>query len=119
MDYVSHPSPAPSLVIAVDMRDSPDILQVKTHPCELCLLSTSDVLSCNTVPSLSASHTPTPRVKEDQNLGLTGRVPKKWPGLTWLTQVGVLILLGQPQAPGMVGKGKEILGLGRSCCGPA
>lgn len=56
MDYVLHLSPAPSLVIAVDMRDSPDILQVKTHPCELCLLSTSDVLSCNTVPSLSASH---------------------------------------------------------------
>ena len=41
------------------------------------------------------------------------------PGLTWLTQVGVLVLLSQPQAPGMVGKGKEVLGLGRSRCGPA
>lgn len=45
------PAPALSLVVAVDMRDSPDILQVKAHPRQLSLLPTSYVLSCNTVPT--------------------------------------------------------------------
>lgn len=58
---------APSLVIAVDMRDPPDVLQVKTHPYELCLLSASDVLSCNTVPTLLASQKTSIRGKEDEN----------------------------------------------------
>lgn len=43
----------------------------------------------------------------------------KQPGLTWLTQVGMLVLLCQPQAPGMVGEGKEVFRLGRSRRGPA
>lgn len=45
------PASALSLVVAVDMRDPPDVLQVKAHPVQLQLLPASDVHSCNTVPS--------------------------------------------------------------------
>lgn len=44
------PTPAFSLVVVVDVGDSPDVLQVKAHPCELSLLPTSYVFSCNTAP---------------------------------------------------------------------
>lgn len=47
--------PSLSLVVAVDVRDPPDILQVKAHPRQLGLLPTSYVLACNTAPRLSAS----------------------------------------------------------------
>lgn len=49
--HFGSPPPALSLVVAVDMRDSPGILQVKAHPCKLSFLPTSYVLSCNTVPT--------------------------------------------------------------------
>lgn len=48
--YLGSPPPALSLVVAVDVGDSPDILQIKAHPRELGLLPTSYVLSCNTAP---------------------------------------------------------------------
>ena len=64
MDCVLDPSPAPSLVIAFDIRDSPDVLQVKAHPGKLCLLSTSDVLSCNTGEPVSVPDHQYPGVEE-------------------------------------------------------
>ena len=44
------PTPSFSLVVVVDVRDSPDILQVKAHPGKLSLLPTTYVFSCNTAP---------------------------------------------------------------------
>lgn len=112
------PTPALLLVVAVDMRDSPDILQVKAHPRKFSLLPTSYVLSCNIAPMpLSIQEFYVQRYRKDENPEEVSQ--RKQPGLTWLTQVGMLVLLSQPQAPGMVGKGKEVLRLGRSCCGPA
>lgn len=64
--YFGSPPPALSLVVAVDVGDSPDILQIKAHPRELSLLPTSYVLSCNTVPMPACQHpsAPCPWVEE-------------------------------------------------------
>lgn len=64
--YFGSPPPALSLVVAVDVGDSPDILQIKAHPRELSLLPTSYVLSCNTAPMPACQHSsaPCPWVEE-------------------------------------------------------
>lgn len=70
-------SPALLLVVAVDMRDSPDILQVKAHPRKFSLLPTSYVLSCNIAPMpLSIQEFYVQRYRKDENPEIRS-LPKK------------------------------------------
>lgn len=71
------PTPALLLVVAVDMRDSPDILQVKAHPRKFSLLPTSYVLSCNIAPMpLSIQEFYVQRYRKDENPEIRS-LPKK------------------------------------------
>lgn len=83
--YFGSPAPALSLVVAVDVGDSPDVLQIKAHPRELSLLATSYVLSCNTAPtpvSIQQNHGQGWRRVRTKRQEISQR---KQPGLTWLT----------------------------------
>lgn len=77
------PFPALSLVVAVDVRDSPDILQVKAHPHQLSLLPTSYVFSCNTAPtSVSFQEHHVQRWGRDENQEIRNPTKKTaWPDL--------------------------------------
>lgn len=87
--------PALLLVVAVDMRHSPDILQVKAHPHKFSLLPTSYVLSCNTAPTpLSIQEFHVQRYRKDENQEI--RSPPKKTAWSHLADTGEYV--GPPQS---------------------